>query len=41
MNINWEWLYGELENGEYRLVKDTSEAGEEPTHYITTEFIIE
>lgn len=24
MKINWDWLYGELENGEYRLVKDAA-----------------
>lgn len=22
LNVNWEWLYGELESGEYRLIKD-------------------
>lgn len=22
MEINWAWLYGELEDGEYRLIKD-------------------
>jgi len=22
MNVNWEWLYGKLENGQYRLIKD-------------------
>ena len=21
---NWEWLYGELENGEYKLVKEVN-----------------
>ena len=40
LNINWEWIYGTLKEGEYRLVKDTSEPGEEPPHYITTEFVI-
>ncbi len=24
MEINWKWLYGELESGEYRLVKDAA-----------------
>lgn len=38
--ISWEWLYGKLENGEYRIVKDTSEAGEGTRYYITAEFII-
>ena len=41
LDINWEWLYGKLESGEYRIVKDTSEAGEGTTHYITAEFVIE
>lgn len=41
MDINWEWLYGKLSNGTYRIVKDTSEVGEEPNHYLTAEFIIE
>ena len=41
LDINWEWLYGELELGKYRIVKDTSESGEGTTHYITAEFVIE
>lgn len=41
LDIDWEWLYGELKNGEYRIVKDTSEAGEGTSHYITVEFVIE
>ncbi len=24
MDMNWEWLYGSLEDGEYRIVKDTA-----------------
>lgn len=40
LDINWEWLYGELENGEYRIVKDAQEVGEGTSHYITTEFVI-
>lgn len=39
--INWESIYGKLEKGTYRIVKDTSEPGEEPNHYITTEFTID
>lgn len=39
-NINWKILYGKLESGKYRIVKDTSEAGEGTTHYITAEFEI-
>lgn len=41
MDINWENLYGKLENGQYRIVKDTGFAGEGTIHYITTEFSIE
>ena len=40
-NINWKKLYGELKKGKYRIVKDTSIAGEGTTHYITTEFSIQ
>lgn len=40
LDVNWEWLYGKLEPGEYRVVKDTSESGEGTTHYITAEFEI-
>ncbi len=40
MEVNWEWLYGKLQDGEYRLVKDTSYAGEGTKHYITVEFEI-
>lgn len=40
LNINWEWLYGELEICEYRIVKDISETGKGTNHYITTEFVI-
>ena len=38
--INWENIYGKIESGQYRLVKYTSEIGEEPIHYITVEFEI-
>ena len=41
MDINWENLYGKLENGEYRIVKDTSTFGELENHYFSVEFIIE
>lgn len=41
LDINWKWLYGTLESGKYRIVKDTSEQGEGTTHYITAEFVIE
>ena len=41
MDIDWEWLYGKLDDGEYRILKSTSTQGEEPSHYITVEFVIE
>lgn len=40
LDVDWNELYGELKNGEYRIVKDTSETGEGTSHYITTEFVI-
>ncbi len=40
LKINWELSYGELENGEYRILKNTSESGEGTDHYITAEFTI-
>ena len=38
--VNWENLYGKLKKGKYRIVKDTSYAGEGTKHYITAEFEI-
>lgn len=32
--INWKWLYGELETGEYRLIKDVNDK------YVSVEFRI-
>lgn len=40
LKVNWQYHYGELESGKYRILKDTSEAGEGTTHYITAEFTI-
>lgn len=40
-NCNWEYMYGKLSKGRYRIVKDTSEPGEIPRHYITAEFDID
>lgn len=37
---NWEWLYGSLEDGEYRIVKSTSEPSEETKYYFSAEFTI-
>lgn len=38
--VNWEKLYGKLEKGKYRIIKETSYAGEGTNHYITAEFVI-
>lgn len=38
MNTNWKNLYGELEKGEYRLVKEVYDNG---NNYIYVEFTIE
>lgn len=38
MNVNWEGLYGELNSGEYRLVKELYDNGKK---YIYAEFKIE
>ncbi len=40
MNINWENLYGKLENGEYRIVKDTLSSGGLEKYYFSVEFMI-
>lgn len=34
LDINWEWLYGKLESGQYRLVKENDK------RYYSVEFII-
>lgn len=39
--VNWECHYESLPNGTYRILKDTSYAGEGTKHYITAEFTIE
>jgi hypothetical protein len=42
--VDWEWLYGSLDSGEYRIVKDlldVREPGDYNTHYLTAEFTIE
>ncbi len=41
LKVNWESSYGELQNGTYRILKDTSYAGEGTRHYITAKFTIE
>lgn len=43
MNIDWEWLYGELKSGKYRLVKDVAINVEDQylgSEYIYVEFSI-
>lgn len=37
LDINWEWLYGKLEPGTYRLVKNTAKN----KYYFSVEFTIE
>ena len=41
--INWVWLYGSLDIGEYRIVKDISDfrgSGEYDIYYLAAEFVI-
>lgn len=41
--VNWEWLYGILDKGEYRIIKDVlnfKENGEFDTHYLAAEFTV-
>ena len=40
LDINWEYYYGKLKKGKYRIVKTTQESGEPTPHYITVEFDI-
>lgn len=40
LKVNWEYAYGKLDSGKYRIIKDTSEPGEGTEHYITAEFEI-
>ncbi|GAE37212.1 immunoglobulin-like domain-containing protein [Halalkalibacter akibai] len=42
--VDWAWLYGSLNKGHYRIVKDIldfREAGDYDHHYLTAEFIID
>jgi hypothetical protein len=44
LEVKWEWLYGNLDAGEYRIVKDIldfREAGDFDEYYLTAEFTIE
>lgn len=41
--VNWEWLYGSLDAGQYRIVKDVlvfEDSGEYNVYYLATEFSI-
>lgn len=41
--VDWEWLYGSLNAGEYRIIKevfDYEAAGEYKTYYLAAEFVI-
>nr|WP_106779454.1 immunoglobulin-like domain-containing protein [Lysinibacillus timonensis] len=43
MIVNWDWLYGSLDTGEYRIVKEIQEFrnnGDYDTHHLTAEFTI-
>ncbi|MBQ7031546.1 MAG: hypothetical protein IJN13_04160 [Bacilli bacterium] len=43
MNIDWNWLYGELPSGEYRLVKDAAVTKNNTyigSKYVYVEFVI-
>ena len=42
--VDWEWLYGSLGSGQYRIVKDvlvSTDSGEYDTYYLAAEFIIQ
>jgi hypothetical protein len=42
--VDWEWLYGNLDNGEYRIVKnvlDFKAPGDFDTHYLAAEFRVD
>jgi hypothetical protein len=43
-DVDWKWLYGSLEAGEYRIIKDILDfraTGDYDTYYLAAEFIIE
>ena len=42
MEVDWEWLYGSLENGKYRIVKDfSSKKNPYDNRHVAAEFTIE
>lgn len=40
LEMNWENLYGTLDDGEYRIVKDTGVPGDLVNHYFSVEFTL-
>jgi hypothetical protein len=43
-DVDWKWLYGSLEAGEYRIITDILDfraTGDYDTYYLAAEFIIE
>lgn len=40
-DIDWEYFYGKLKNGKYRLLKDFGESGEGFRNNVSVEFVIE
>ena len=44
MEVNWEWLYGNLDAGEYRIMKDILDyrkSGDYDEYYLAAEFTVE
>lgn len=44
MEVNWEWLYGNLDAGEYRIVKDIlnfGKTGDYDKYYLAAEFTVD
>lgn len=42
--VDWEWLYGRLDIGEYRIVKDAFDfrkSGDYDTYFLTSQFTID
>ncbi|MGE7949300.1 immunoglobulin-like domain-containing protein [Lysinibacillus sp. NPDC093688] len=42
--VDWDWLYGSLDNGEYRIVKEIlnfRSAGDYDKYHLTAEFTVE
>jgi len=42
-NVDWDWLYGSLDEGEYRIIKqfyDFRATGDYDIYYLAAEFLI-